>query len=173
MKCIYGHFPARKYESIENAQWLTMLREPISLIESIYFYWKANAPGGLLHQYFLRESLDIVALARLPLLRWLQSRAYFGHFDMARFDFIGRHSARRESLAVIARMLNMPALDDIHENKTPFFEERGALRADTHLQAKLRDILADDIDFYERHAYRHLAKTGSEAAAVTAHSDPP
>lgn len=155
VRAVHGHFHASKYDKVPDAFRLTFLRHPVSNMVSIYCYWRKipPQPSGL-HQYFRQQELDLLQLARLPLLRRLYSETYFGGWDMGRMDFIGRHEAREEGLMAVGARLGLSLDAGLHLNKTASKAdpEREALLADTRLMARLTELLDDDIRFYETHA---------------------
>jgi hypothetical protein len=104
-----------------------------------------------LHAYFIDQGLDIVGLARLPLVRHLMSKTYFGGIDMRSFDLVGFHDTRERDLRRLAADLDIKPRLDLWENKTPDQqgEERAAMRADRRLIETLTDLLKDDIAFYD------------------------
>jgi hypothetical protein len=155
---VHGHFKPQKYDLIEHAFRLTMLRHPVDNIISIYFYWKKIPPQpSALHQYFLSRNLSLLEMARLPLLRRLYSETYFGGWDMSRLDFIGRHEDRPAELLRLGKLIGAELTADVHLNATEAGEDdeaRARVLADTALVSRLTDVLVDDIRFYEKHLYR-------------------
>lgn len=155
IKVAHGHFHAAKYDRLKDAYRLTFLRHPLDNLISIYFYWKQIPPQpSALHQYFLSANLDILGLARLPLLRNLYTSTYFGGWDMGRLDFIGRYETREEDLARLETVLGIPLDSTLHVNATEperINPEREALMADSGLMGRLTDLLAQDISFYEKY----------------------
>lgn len=152
IKCIHGHFHPGQFRA-GDAFLFTMLRDPVDNIASIYSSWKASTAGKktILHDYFLRKNLNILEMAQLPLIRNLYSDSYFGAFDMSRFNLIGRHERREEALTRLGRELGIRLDVTIRENVTPGCVEREELLADRRITDALRDILANDVRFYERH----------------------
>jgi hypothetical protein len=151
--CVHGHFHPGKYDAPKDTVLATILRHPIDNIISIFAYWKTLPPGNdPLHDYFLANRLTLLQTARLPLLRRLFCETYFGGFDMARFDVIGRHETRADALARISTLIGGRIDESVQENVTPPDPERQALESDPALRHQLEDILADDLKFYERHA---------------------
>jgi hypothetical protein len=150
--CIHGHFHPGKYRYRAEDVLFTLLRDPVDNIISIHFFWKRLQVGGGLHAYFLQKKMDLFATARLPLLRRLYSETYFGGFDMRRFDLIGRHEARRETLSKLSWIMGRSIDVDTRLNQTEADPEREEVAANPSARARLSTILADDIRFYERHA---------------------
>jgi len=154
-RVVHGHFPARKYDLVDDVLRVTFLRHPVDNLVSIYCYWRRiPRQESALHRYFLDRGLGLLDMARLPLLRWLYSRTYFGGFDMARMDFVGCHENRERDLARLGALLGKPFDNALHLNATEpegDDEERRSLLADSRMMAKLADIVAEDVDFFERH----------------------
>lgn len=153
--CAFGHFHPAKYDGLDAVRFVT-LRHPVATMFSIYFYWRSVPLGGSLHQYFMREQLDVIGLARLPLLRWLMTRSYFENYNMRDFDFIGRHEAREATNARLASLLSLQPFDESHVNKTADDPLRQELENDPRTLFALTDLLRDDIAFYETHAFRDV-----------------
>lgn len=150
--CTYGHYNPRRFRIERDDVLFTVLRSPVENVISIYFFWKAFAPhSNPLHDYVMREGLDIRAFARLPLVRYLYSVGYFGGFDMSRFDIIGDYRNRASAVARLSQVVGHPLDNDGRENVTPPSEERRAVEADCALKAELRDILIEDVRFFEKH----------------------
>lgn len=156
VEVVHGHFFPHKYDLIDAAFRMTFLRHPVDNMISIFFYWKkyVQHPTTGLSQYFLEKNLDIYGLARLPLLRHLFSKTYFGGFDMKRFDFIGCHEKREESFASLSSLLGVSLNSRLKLNQTNpegKMPERLEFENDTAGVNKLKVLLADDIRFYEDH----------------------
>jgi hypothetical protein len=153
VQCLHGHFHPGKYAFDAQAFLFTLLRHPVDNIISIFFFWKQMpANSEPLHDYFLKNELDIIQTARLPLLRTLYSETYFGDFDMSRFDLIGRHENRESALAKLARQFNVGLDATIRDNVTPHSEERLTANSETRLRSEFESILLQDMRFYDRHA---------------------
>lgn len=151
IRCLHGHFHPGQF-NLEHTFLFTLLRHPVDNIVSIYFFWKALPPQGQpLHDYFLTRSLDILAMARLPLLRHLYSRTYFGRFDMGRFDLVGRHEDRATALKTLSQVAGVPIDSSVSVNVTSATAERKELLANRSRMQQLHDILEEDIRFYEKY----------------------
>ena len=106
---VHGHFHPCKYDHISDAFRMTFLRHPVCNLISTYLYWKAIPPQpNPLHRYFLDNNLGVFELAQIPLLRYLLSKTYFGGWDMAKLDFIGRHETRKDDLKCLEPLLGCP-----------------------------------------------------------------
>lgn len=151
--CTHGHYHPGRFRVESKDIVFSLLRPPVENLISIYFFWKQlPAQGNLIHDYFLREQLDIRATARLPLLRKLYSVSYFGGFDMGRFDILGDYRNRSTSIAKLSQIIGLPLNGDRLVNVTPPSEERQSADADETLKADLRDILLEDMRFFEKYA---------------------
>jgi hypothetical protein len=155
VSCVHGHFHPGKYEISAHDIIFTMLRNPIDNIISIYYFWKSMPrQGDVLHDYFVDHNLSLLETAKLPILRYLYSRTYFGDFPMDRFDLIGRHEDRQAALLKLAQLIGRPLDVSVRDNVTPPSDERAEMENDPVLRGRLADILADDMRFYERHVTR-------------------
>lgn len=151
INCLHGHFHPGQFD-LNDTFLFTILREPVDNIISIYFFWKTlPSQGQPLHDYFLKEELDIFEMASLSLLRQLYSNTYFGSFDMSRFDLIGCHDDRACALSELASRTGIPVDSSVRVNVTTESVEREEFVADAAQIQKLRSILEEDIRFYERY----------------------
>lgn len=152
VSCLHGHFHPGQF-ALDDSLLFTLLRHPVHNIISIFFFWQAlPSQGQALHDYFLRKRFNIIEMAQLPALRYLYSKTYFGGFDMGRFDLIGRHEDRHTAFFRLSRLIGVNLDTSIHENVTVSNEGRHALLNDDFTMQKLRNILAEDIRFYDKFA---------------------
>jgi hypothetical protein len=155
---VHGHFPIVKYDLIADALRVVMLREPVENVISIYYYWKhlAEQPyeGHGVFKFFKTTGLTLLETAAIPALRRLMSQTYFGDYDMGQFDVIGDFSKRAEYLAAVSRRLTINLGPDIIDNVTPNSRERQEVLADSRMMDRVRDLLFDDVRFYERYVGR-------------------
>jgi len=159
VRAIHGHFPIQKYDALENCVRAVLLREPVDNVISIYFYWlhlieSGHLDGHALFQAFAAERPGIVDFARYPAFRHLLSRTYFGDYAMDRFDVIGDFAQRELYLTVLSRLLGVELEASLHAHRTPPSDAREQTYADRRITSALRDVLSDDIVFYERWAGR-------------------
>lgn len=151
--CTHGHYHPGRFRIDQEDILFSLLRPPVENVISIYFYWKYVQTGSnVLHDYLLRENLNLREFARLPLVRNLYSFAYFDGFDMGRFDILGDYRNRASTIARLSATIGHPLASEERLNVTPPSEERQAVEADEALKADLRDILIEDIRFFERYA---------------------
>ena len=79
------------------------------------------------------------------------SDAYFGGFDMNTFDFIGFHETRREDYLKLGSLINLPLSGEVHTNRTENgHKERATLMSCHKTMSELAELLADDLNFYDR-----------------------
>lgn len=156
IQVVHGHFRPGKYDLVKDAFRMTILRHPVDNLISIYCYWKKIPPQpNAVHHYFLTNNLDVLSLARLPIIQNLYSNTYFGGWDMGRLDFIGRHETRADDLQRLAGMLGISIDTNLHLNATEpdgANLEKETILADSRLMDQLRNVLTKDISFYEKHS---------------------
>lgn len=156
IQVVHGHFRPAKYDLIQDAFRLTMLRHPVDNLISIFFYWSVIPPQpNAIHQYFLRNKLDVLGLARLPIMQNLYSETYFGNWDMRNLDFIGRHENRVDDLSRLSKILGVCLDGTLHLNETSPTKvnaDKEVILADMNIMTTLRRLLSSDIAFYEKWA---------------------
>jgi hypothetical protein len=152
-RVVHGHFHMHKYRGVKARLRVTFLRDPVERLVSHYAFWR-NRPGAghALHEYVLAQNLTLDAFARLPFLRTCFSEVFFRGVDLGELDFIGFHDragADMERLSALAGVrLVLPVTNP---NPDPGYRQMvEALHADTARLGRLRDLLADDIAFYEK-----------------------
>ncbi|MCF4128092.1 hypothetical protein [Methylobacterium sp. SyP6R] len=106
----------------------------------------------MIHNYFLDNDLGITDMARLPIMRTLYSHFYFGGFPMERFDHVADNRYRKAALTRLGSAIGRPLDVDVRVNVTPPDAQRRMVEADARLMASLRDILIEDVRFFERYA---------------------
>lgn len=153
VRAVCGHFHAHRYAMHRQAFRFTFLREPVDNLISIFYFWRTYPPiGYAAHERFLSEKPTIFEFATYPEIQRLASECYFGGVDMASLDFVGFFEHRAEDMLRLSTRLGFPVSSDVFINQTSqeFADERADLRANGPALAKLRDLLADDVSFYER-----------------------
>lgn len=151
--CLHGHFHPGQFD-LDGVSLFTMLRHPIDNIVSIYFFWKTCPPhGNPLHDYFITHELSLIDMAKLPALRHLYSERYFGGFDMDKFSVVGSYEDRPEYFRSLKDKLGLELDSSIEVNVTVPDNDRDYVLSDHKLIKTLRDILKEDMLFYERHAF--------------------
>jgi hypothetical protein len=154
IEVIHGHFHASKYLHVPNAARITFLRNPVLNLVSIYYYWKTLESSHPLFQYARAHDLGLLRVARLPALRFLFSRTYFGGVDMHVFDYVGTLEQYSEGVRTVSELIGKPLVENTHNRNgySRYHEEVQNLLADRVLMSKLRDALREDLRFYEAHA---------------------
>ena len=153
VKAIHGHFRGDAFQDPRVSFRFTFLREPVSNLISIYFYWLALKRGDHpIHNLFLDEKLSILELAQVPIMRTMMSSAFFGDVDMARFDFVGFYDRRELDLSRLSVMTGIEMDASLSLNHMPdgFVKERKAMLHNEQLMGALRDELSEDCRFYEK-----------------------
>ncbi len=151
--CIHGHYHPGRFATTRDDYLFTILREPVENIISIYFFWKQlERQGSLIHHYFLDNDLSIADMARLPIMRTLYSHFYFGGFPMERFDHVADNRYRKAAIKRLGSAIGRPLDLDVRVNVTPPDAQRQRVETDGRLMASLRDILIEDVRFFEKYA---------------------
>jgi hypothetical protein len=151
-KVAHGHLYIRKYDGIKAAHRITFLRHPVDRAISQYFYWlKLARHGHKLHDYFLDNQLSLLEFARLPLVRYLYTRAYFREVDMGIFDFIGSYENIEQNVQKLGTLLGKDLrLERVNVNRSSSYEQRQReIQSDKTTLDQLRASLAEDVAFYE------------------------
>ena len=155
---VIGHFWIAKYEGVAADIRATILRDPITRAISQFFFWPAQNANNALHQYVISNRLSFIEFARIPRVNSLYTSIYFRDVDMAQFDFIGTYDRLSQDWApTLARMGIAPALPRRELNRTvdlvaEYNTRRSEILNDHRMMARLRDLFADDLRFYERFA---------------------
>jgi len=159
-RAVHGHFPIAKYDLVEPAIRVVMLRDPVATMISIYCYWQHLASRGetghALFEMFKRVQPGICELAASPLLRVLMSETYFGGVDMGRFDVIGDYADQAGYYRAVSTLFGVILRPAFTENTGADRVQRDRLLNDGKITAGLRDVLAQDIRFFERHVGRGI-----------------
>jgi hypothetical protein len=151
---VHGHFYIEKYRCLRAAR-VTILRHPVDRLISHYLFWNHQpAHGHSLHDQFLSEQPSIVQFARMPFLRHFYRQVLFRDVDMGMFDLIGNTENMDESVSQMEKVTGRKLwLETTNANTCKHCrKQRAKILKKESVLAELRDILADDIAFYERHA---------------------
>jgi hypothetical protein len=84
------------------------------------------------------------------------SQTYFGGFDMGRFDVIGDYADQTGYYRAVGNLLGATLSPEFAENIAQDNMERDSILNDRKITAGLRDMLAQDIRFFERHVGRGI-----------------
>lgn len=151
--CLHGHFHPGQFD-LEGVGLFTMLRHPVDNIISIYHFWKSIAPhGNPLHDYFINSNMSILNFAHLPAIRYLYTDRYFGNFDMKKFNLIGRFENRDFFFDRLYEMFGLKIDASIRLNVSAASSDRFDNESNPDIIANLRNILKDDILFYEKYSF--------------------
>jgi hypothetical protein len=150
----HGHFCMQKYDGIAAPR-ITILREPVDRLISHYLFWQHLAPQGhTLHDRFLAENPSLIDFARMPAMRYFYRQVLFRELDMAIFDLIGAFENMGALVINFERLTGRKLrIERDNENNCEHCRQKKLeFAAMPNLQAELRDILKDEITFYERYA---------------------
>ncbi len=165
-RVVHGHLPIQAYDLLPTALRIVMLREPVDTMVSVYYHWKrlfmTPETRHALYELVKRERLSLLETAELPLLRRLMSRTYFGDFDMRRMDVIGTYDRRDDFFKAVSEKVGVTLKSDDVANVTPPSDERREATSDPKLMRRLRDLLQDDMRFYEANAGRGRGRLTSK-----------
>lgn len=156
---IYGHFPASKYADIQDAMWVTLLREPVDRVLSLYFNWRfyplhlLKAKPDALRQAVFNNEIGLLDFARDPRFSEAYHRRFFGGFDMTRFDLIILTDRYAAGIQTLAEKIRKP-LKVEHKNVSgtrseDYAKARKEAQQDAATMSSLRDILRKEIEFYD------------------------
>ncbi len=156
---IYGHFRAVKYNDMPGF-WVTLLREPVDRMLSLYFNWRFSAPEPLQNRISrLRNDvhsgrMSLLELAREPAIVNRIHKHYFGGFDMGRFSLIIPHHNYPSGVQRLGEMVGVPLVSqerNVSSSRSPEYEKaRREVMADEEMLKSLRSLLGDEIAFYGR-----------------------
>ena len=154
IKVVHGHYHVSKYDFVTGAKRITFLRHPVDTVISIYYFWKTceGSSAHALFKYAREHNLGLMEIARLPAIRYLLSRTYFGGVDMDTFCFIGFMDSYSGDVRRLSTLLSVPIVEQ-KENTNQFQgyrDEVARIKSDTRLMSDLQDCLIEDIRFYEK-----------------------
>lgn len=134
--------------------------KPVGNLIRRYRVWSRKMRNGHnpMNTYFFREKPSLLESARLPLYRNYYSFTFFGDFGPEMYDFIGNYSRLDDEIERLKTLLgvdsNIGLLDENITSKKAdgYMEFKESVLNDPATMGRLKEILADDIAFYERHA---------------------
>jgi hypothetical protein len=144
---VHGHMRPDVYPVDSTTKLITFLREPVDKLLSVYFFWLTLKPcGSPDHDKFLADRPSVFEYAEET--AGVAFSAYFGGFNMSRFNFIGFHDRRKHDLKTLSTLLGFPCPSEVALNTTPYSPERVAISTDPKKMSRLAAILRNDISFY-------------------------
>lgn len=151
-RVIHGHYHIHKYSRVSARLRITFLRDPLDRLVSHYFFWKNTQPRGhSLHAYTLEQKLSLEEFARLPNVRRCYTGVFFRGVDIGEFDFVGFYEQAGSDVARLSKLagidLDLPVVNA--NPQSGYGRAVAELRADPARLARIRNLLADDIAFYE------------------------
>ena len=156
---IYGHFRAVKYNEMHGFR-VTLLREPVDRMLSLYFNWRFSPPEplqnriGRLRNDVHAGRMSLLELAREPSIANRIHRHYFGGFDMARFSLIIPHHNYTSGVRRLGEMVGVPLSvqeRNVSSSRSPEYEKaRREVMADEETLHALKNLIGEEIDFYQR-----------------------
>jgi hypothetical protein len=147
VRAVHGHIRPDLYDLQPETRLITFLREPADKLLSAYYFWLGlPRHGSPEHEAFLADRPSILEYAEQTV--GVAFSAYFGGFDMDRFDFIGFHDRRRQDIARLSELLGFEISSEVRANPTPYSPERLEFQSDELKMRQLREILKPDIEFY-------------------------
>jgi hypothetical protein len=151
-RAVHGHFRASKYRGIQANFRCAVIREPIARLVSHYYFWQTMPRGThRLHLEMLDGQLDLEEFAKLPSIRHFYTQNYFSGVSLEEFSFIGIFEEMPRAMAAIDQALGCTIdLGFENRNESPVYrQEMENLQSDAPRLRRLKNLLADDIQFYE------------------------
>jgi hypothetical protein len=128
-KVIYGHFAPQKYRrAFPEALYITLFRNPIQQLVSLYYYWLRSPVSGNLHpnrRILLEQKLSLTEFAEL-IAQPRRIRKIVSDFRLEYFHFAGITEAYNSSLELLKKKY-LPGLtfevDPCNTNPTKKIDE--------------------------------------------------
>ena len=156
-RAVYGHFPILKYRGC-NAFFATFLRDPIDRALSQYYFWRHLPLGNHpVHAYFLKMDLTVLEFLQLPHIAQFYSQIFFPEGEIRRFDFVGDFGQFQSEAQRLGKSLGLNFADVPVENSNPdpkYAEYRGAFLCDSNAMAAARNLMRNELAFYEANVGR-------------------
>jgi hypothetical protein len=154
-RAVHGHFAAIKYANhFPEARRIVWLREPISWLISLYYFWK-HLPrrANTLHHRLLDEGLSFIEFTALPETQNRFTQVFLKGTRLAEFDFVGLQEHFNEDFGDLVRVMDWPEVVPEFTNANPqpsYREHLRVLRSDPALIARLTQLNADDVELYRQ-----------------------
>jgi hypothetical protein len=155
-RVVHGHFCMLKYQGIKGPR-VTILRDPVDRLISHYLFWKHLPPHGhSLHDRFLSEQPSLAEFARMPGLRHFYERVLFRDIDMGIFDLVGCVERMSQTIAKLEKLTGRKLrFERRNDNQCEHCrQQKIEISAMASVLAELRDILSDDVAFYDRYVMK-------------------
>ncbi|MEJ2177596.1 MAG: sulfotransferase family 2 domain-containing protein [Gammaproteobacteria bacterium] len=108
--------------------------------------------------YFFNNKPSILEYAHIPLKRYFYCETFFGDFGPERYDFIGDYSnfsdemARLKNFLGVSKSYPLPQ-ENVTSGKADGYKQfKEGVLDDPVTMTRLKELLADDLDFYQKHA---------------------
>jgi hypothetical protein len=134
--------------------------EPIDSLVRKYRAWnrKIRVRHNPIQSSFFENPPSLLEFAGIPLKRTFYSTLFFGDVGPDKYDFIGDYSRFDVEMQRLKNMLGVAeSIDPQKENISSvrangYTEFRDQILSDPHQMRELKELLAEDLDFYERYA---------------------
>jgi len=151
---IHGHFDPRKYRrAFPDAVYMTMFRDPIQQLVSLYSFWKSDdnkvMSANPYRKILLEQNLDLIGFAEL-MRPWFTSQCHA--FQPEEFDFIGITEHFGSALLLLKKCF-IPELNinDLVVFRANAGKPVGELyKLDEMTKMRLEGLLGQKIALYER-----------------------
>lgn len=151
---IHSHLPPRKFKNADFDIRISIIRQPVAWLISLYNFWSKIAEDGKsghkLFEKFRAEKPSIVELASFPYIRDCMSKTYFGGTSIRDFDYIGSQEDYVKTVHRISALLEIQLVPSFMNVSKPFSCQIASTYAINSVnQNKLERILKNDIEFYD------------------------
>lgn len=159
IRVVHGHFHPAKYREIEGLR-IAFLRHPIEILISTYHYWHSLKTSHYLYWYVRTMNLSLLEMARIPSMRYLLSKSYFGGVEVESFDFVGFMDSYSADVHRLGAMLSV----DLGEHETNgnalsvYLGSPDTTYSDRRVIDSLKDCLVEDIKLYDRFRSVHFRR---------------
>lgn len=151
---VHGHFHIRKYNWLgSSVQRVTFIRDPLQRLISHYFFWQTfEEPLDKLHQRFLETRMTILEFADVRRIANYCTEKFISDVDVPLLDFVGFHETYAEDLERLSKLsgVTFPNLRENVNRTDHYADRRKEVMADTVLVGKLRDLLKNEYQLYDK-----------------------
>lgn len=152
LKCVHGHFLPLKYLRMDNAKYITWLRDPIERIASHYFYWlRSYRPGrsSQLHYRVVEEEWSFERFCMSSELRNLYSEFLWG-FPISKFDFIGITEHYNSDMKYFSNQFLGCDLPVFKKNSNEDSVRKGYFSDNFNFRREVEDFHRKDVQLYKK-----------------------